>query len=463
MIELNPSSAPYLVQLTGRELKPGQIVFPERTPADPFVFVDGRKGPAYIYGTQVEGRGISFLRYPNLRALLHGETYELCQRDVYLENGTLLVGREAIWDTYRLAYRMLERAFPRVSDLYEQLGLKPGSDLFYGGVALKADGTLGAFPDDNWRRRIHAMAELKDGRLQLLNQPVFNRIPIEAQTSDYPGFGRLAGLPGNYLGHAYGPNFKLVPSAVPGEAPTLWMIHEEIDRRTRIRGKEVELTEIFARRMLDPFTASAEKVKLLSVENSRGRLAPDSCRGPLLSYTKLLEGFRPTSVDASGVRISYRVEKNPRGKTEYVFDPELAKQEYFFLTGSCGNFCGDDYDVMMAVRKGDAIGPYQMLKSTRGARWKRFLRDIKAAYELSWAGRGCFIEDEDGQWWLLFHAVHKALHPEGSYTGIIPARTEEYHRNIYAVPLRFVLGPRGEPDIVFLRNESGPPTAGIFH
>ncbi len=59
-----------LVQLTGQDLLPEQISFPERTPADPVAFVDEKSGRAYIYGTQVEGSGITFLRYPDLSTLL---------------------------------------------------------------------------------------------------------------------------------------------------------------------------------------------------------------------------------------------------------------------------------------------------------------------------------------------------------------------------------------------------------
>lgn len=447
MMDDPQSTAPYLVQLTGKDLVPGQTVFPERTPADPFVFVDEAEGAAYIYGTQVEGRGISYLRYPKLEVLLQGGAYQLGQRDVYLGSGDLLAGKEAIWDTYRLSYRVLSQAFPAVEEFYRQHNVKRGSDLFYGGVALRADGSLGDFPEENWRRRIHAIAERDDGCLELISRPLFNPIPSSAKTSDYPGFGELLGLPGDYLGHAYGPNFKLVASSQG--PPSLWIIHEEITRRVRIRGKLVELSEIFARRMLDPFTAAEERVKLLGVEDLRGRLAPDSCRGPLLSYTKLIEGFRPTSVDPEGIRIAYRAQKR-RGRVEYVYEPELAAEEHFFLTGSSGNFAGDDYDVLMATRSGTAIGPYEMVRRSRGSRWKRYLQEIKAAYQLSWAGRGSFIADSAGQWWLLFHAVHKAHHPAGSYSGIIPPNTHEYHRNIYAVPLCFVLNLKGEPDVIFL-------------
>src|SRR5687768_3152935 len=39
------------VQLTGKEIQVGQLDFPDRTPADPSVFVNSTTGEAEIYGT----------------------------------------------------------------------------------------------------------------------------------------------------------------------------------------------------------------------------------------------------------------------------------------------------------------------------------------------------------------------------------------------------------------------------
>jgi hypothetical protein len=420
-----------LLQLTGHDLRTGQTSFPDRTPADPVAFVEDATGAAFIYGTQVAGSGLTFLRYPDLKTLLAGGSYTRMTRDVYLPNGQKLEGREAIWDASRLSYHDLNACFPKVAVFYQEQKIKAGSDILYAGIALNPDGTLGEFPAENWRRRIHAMVERDDGRLEVIAEPVFNPIPTNAKTSDYIGFGLLPSLPGNYLGHAYGPNFKI-------EGGELWMIHEEVCRRALIHDKPVEITEIFARRMLNPLHAEPQSVRLVSVENPDGTLSADACRGPLLSYTKLLEGFRPTHVNEGGIRLEG--------------DPQ---REYFFLTGSSGNFAGDDYDVIMAVREGSAIGPYRLITDPDSGRWKRYLKDIKKAHGLSWAGRGSFVEDDDGGWHLLFHAVDKAMKPDGSYTGVIPANTEDYHRNLYLVPIEFFLNERGEPD-VRLRNPRKP-------
>jgi hypothetical protein len=421
------------LQLTGRDLRPGQKSFPDRTPADPALFVEVKTGAAIIYGTQVEGAGLSFLRYPDLKSLLAAGTYTRMTRDVYLPNGQKIQGREAIWDALRLSYDHLKACLPHADEFYQDHHITAGSDIYYGGVALKRDATLGDFPADNWRRRIHAMVEREDRRLEIIAEPVFNPIPANAKTSDYIGFGLLQDLPGDYLGHAYGPNFKI-------ENDELWMIHEEVCRRVPIHNQPVEITEIFARRMLTPLHAEARSVRLVTVENPDGTMSPDACRGPLLNYTKLLEGFRPTHVGAGGIR--------------FAASPQ---REYFFLTGSSGNFAGDDYDVIMAVREGSAIGPYQLITDPTSGRWKRYLRGIKKAHGLSWAGRGSFVQDEDDGWHLLFHAVDKSMKPNGSYTGAIPPNTEDYHRNLYLVAIEFFLNEHGEPD-VRLRKPRKPST-----
>jgi hypothetical protein len=145
-----------------------------------------------------------------------------------------------------------------------------------------------------------------------------------------------------------------------------------------------------------------------------------------------------------------------QGQVQYVHDPQLPEKEYFFLTGSSGNFCGDDYDVIMAVREGSAIGPYELIRIPGSMRWKRYLQEIKMKHGLSWAGRGSFLKVE-GAWWLLFHAVDKALKPHGSYGGMIPPNTEEYHRNIYLVPIEFVINLEGHPDVRILADADDEP------
>lgn len=441
-----------VIQLTGKDLVVGQKEFPKRTPADPMPFVESTTGELHIYGTQVDGTGFSYLKYHNKEELLRGIPGELVATDVYLPLGAdptpkIMRGAEAVWDTYRLPYSVLSQVF-RQSDLersYAQLSIAKGSDLYYGGIALQkrkpnGDVLLGRWTTDNWRRRVHVIASVQ-GRLQILAKPVFNPIPESASEKSYPGFGHLPFLPGNYIGHAYGPNFKLVKGRKGLE---LWVISEEVTRRVPERnGIPVEVTEIVARRMTSPFQADPKSaIVLVSVNDKTGKPHPDSDRGEKMAHTKLIEGFRPTSVTPEGVRITQR---QVGGKMEGI--PTAEQKEYFFLTGSPGNFAGDDYDAIVAYREGSAIGKYEIISNENGS-WKRFLMPIKKAYNLSWAGRGAFMQDDNKEWWLLFHAVDKDLKPDGSYSGVIPSNTPEYHRNLYAVPVEFFINESGRPDLL---------------
>src|SRR5687768_3371852 len=114
----------YIIQLTGGDLLPGQKSFPKRSPADPVAFIDEVTREAFIYGTQVDGSGITFLRYSNVNALLQGGAFDLRSHPVYLPDGKILAGKEAIWDTFRLAFRHLKAAFPTIDASYAKHGIK---------------------------------------------------------------------------------------------------------------------------------------------------------------------------------------------------------------------------------------------------------------------------------------------------------------------------------------------------
>lgn len=441
--EMNRNSG--VVQLTGKDIVLGQTKFPNRTPADPVPYVDPRTGEVFIYGTQVDGTGFSYLKYKNKNELLRGAPGKLVASQVFLPNGKVMKGAEAVWDTYRLPYSVLQQVFTadQLQASYRKHNIVPGTDLYYGGIALSGK-NLGKWTEDNWRRRVHAIAPIKN-RLQIIERPVFNPIDPKAKTSDYPGFGHLKFLPGDYIGHAYGPNFKLVKTNLGVE---LWIISEEVTRRVNERQYPAEVTEIVARKMISPFEASeTEKVLLVSVNGPDNNPHPDSDRGEAMRHTKLIEGFRPTSITPEGIRIDKRAVLED-GYSSFVQIPESEQKEFFFLTGSPGNFAGDDYDSIVAVRESTPIGPYKMISTADGRSWKRFLAGIKKTYNLSWAGRGSFLQDDNKEWWLLFHAVDKDLKPDGSYGGVIPANTPEYHRNLYAVPVEFFINLKGEPDMI---------------
>ncbi len=127
----------------------------------------------------------------------------------------------------------------------------------------------------------------------------------------------------------------------------------------------------------------------------------------------------------------------------------MEKDEYSVMTGSQSNFAGDVYDSLIAVRKGNILGEHKIVENPDGKSWKKFLMGIKKKYRLSWAGRATFTQ-MDGKWWLVFHGVDKDIRPDGSYGGVIPADTEKYHRNIYAVPVDFYINLKGEVDMKVL-------------
>lgn len=438
-----------VIQLTGADNQFAQTKFPNRTPADPITFVDKKTGEVRVYGTQVDGTGFLYLKYKNMESMLRNEKPEIISEKVYLPNGKALKGKEAIWDTNRVAYDLLEQAFSKedLAKAFRDEGIDPGTDLFYAGIALQPNGKLGRWTTDNWRRRNHVMG-YKNGKLQILETPVFNKILDGMTEKSEVGFGQLPFLPGDYIGHAYGPNFKLVQN---GNKKDLWIISEEVTRRVQEKNGPAEVTEIVARKMISPFEASkdeADRLVLLTVNGKDGLPHPDSDRGPEMSNTKLIEGFRPPSMTAEGIRITKK-EVIANGQSFLVKAPELANEEFHVMAGSQGNFAGDQYDALLAFRRGNAIGKYEMTNDNQGS-WKKFLAPVKAKYNLSWAGRPSFVQGKDGQWYMQFHGVDKDIRPDGSYEGPIPGDTETYHRNIYMVPVDFFVNRNGQADMKVL-------------
>ena len=435
-----------VIQLTGADNKFAQVKFPNRTPADPITFIDKKTGETRVYGTQVDGTGFLYLKYKNLEDMLRNEKPEIDSEKVYLPNGKALKGKEAIWDTNRVAYDFLEQAFSKeqLAKAFRDEGIDAGTDLYYAGIALQPNGKLGRWTTDNWRRRNHVMA-YKNGKLQILESPVFNKIADGMNEKAYPGFGKLPFLLGDYIGHAYGPNFKLVKN---GEQTELWIISEEVTRRVEEKNGPVEVTEIVARKMISPFEASkqeSDRVVLLTVNGKDGKPHPDSDRGAQMAHTKLIEGFRPPSMTAEGLRITKK-EVVVDGRRKLVDAPELANEEVFVMAGSQGNFAGDQYDALLAFRKGSPIGEYEMVTNRDGS-WKKYLAGVKRKYNLSWAGRPSFVQGKDGRWFMQFHGVDKDIRPDGSYEGPIPGDTETYHRNIYMVPVEFYQNRHGQTDM----------------
>ena len=183
----------------------------------------------------------------------------------------------------------------------------------------------------------------------------------------------------------------------------VWLFHEEVSGE----GK----TEIFARRMLGPFRASDQKVKLLGVGDPPRY-------GRRQSGDFLIEGPRPFSVTIDG-------------------------EEVHLIGFSSGDFASDNYDVHFAWRKGDPIGEYEPL--TNDGQLIGFAEELKQKHGLSWVGRADMVRDKAGRWWAVFHAVDKKILRDRDYSGKGIQRLGDFQRNLYAVPVSFRRGADGAP------------------
>ena len=359
-------------QITGRDLAIGQTEFDFRAPADPYVDVlpDGR--------VQVYGTFENYLEFASLDDFLRGGAFavrRIQSADSFAD--------EASWD--QLIHRWPD-----------------GSEVLYGGTMTPTEGRARPrWPADNWNRRIYAFTRDREGAWVRRASPLFNPVPEGGQPS--------------MIGHAYGHHFKTVTRRVKGRRVTeTWLFHEEIVSEHPLR------TEIFARRMLDPFTASARKVKILGTEWN-GQPIGQRSNGDLL-----VEGPRP-------------------------FEARLNGQDYSFVSFSSGDFNSDNYDIHFAWRKGSGIGPHVPYVDRAGGRvvLRGFAADLKKRYGLSWVGRAHVIRDGGGNYWAVFHGVDKAIRPEVDYSKP-NGELGRFQRNIFAVPMEIRLGKGGVPEIELL-------------
>jgi hypothetical protein len=359
-------------QITGRDLAIGQTEFTFRAPADPFVDVmpDGR---VQIYGTFE-----NYLEFASLDDFLRGgdfTAHRIPADESFADEGS--------WD--QLIHRWPD-----------------GSEVLYGGMMTPTEGrTHSRWPADNWNRRIYAFTRGAGGAWTRRPVPLFNPVADGAQP--------------RMIGHAYGHHFKTVTRQVKGrKVSETWLFHEEVVAEQPLR------TEIFARKMLDPFTASRHKVKIVGTE-WHGQPIGQRSNGELL-----VEGPRP-------------------------FEATLGGQEYSFVSFSSGDFNSDNYDIHFAWRKGDGIGPHTPYVDRAGGKvsLRGFAGDLKKRYGLSWVGRAHVIRDRAGQYWAVFHGVDKAIRPEVDYTRP-NGELGRFQRNIFAVPMEIRLGKGGVPEIELL-------------
>ncbi|HVG59913.1 MAG TPA: hypothetical protein VNA24_15260 [Hyalangium sp.] len=364
-----------VVQVNGKDTQVGQTTFPVRVGGDPFVYVkpDGK--------VNVLTSDPNMLELKSLDDLLRGGPFKVKSNEQYIEGrADRLVEFEVGWDS------MIHRWPDGTEVLYSSL-MDP--ELTRKGEAK--------WPDHNWSRRIYPFVRDAKGRWVIRDQPLFN--PIDRTQ------------PPTMVGHTYGHHFKTVTRDTPtGPVTETWLFHEEI-----IEDKPKLKTEIFARKMLDPFTASTEKVHLLGVGDPP---YPSAIRenGELL-----VEGPRP-------------------------FEAVIDGETLHFISFSSGDYSRDQYDIHFAYRRGDAIGPYTpLLRTENGVTdFTPFGERIKRKYALSWLGRAHVIRDSAGRSWAVFHAVNKLILPDFDYSKT-PARDGLFNRNIYVVPITFGRAPNGEP------------------
>jgi hypothetical protein len=352
-------------QITGRDLAVGQTEFKFRSPADPFID-QLPDGSVHVYGTFE-----NYLEFDSLDDFLRGARF----RVVKIPAAESLAN-EASWD--QLIHRWPD-----------------GSEVMYSGTMTPTEGrALPRWPADNWNRRIYAYTRDASGTWVRRPQPLFNRMEEGAQPT--------------MLGHTYGHHFKTVVRRGVSET---WLFHEEIVAEGPLK------TEMFARRMLDPFTASHEKVKILGTEWKGHPI------GKRANGESLVEGPRP-------------------------FAARLAGEDYSFVSFSSGDFNSDNYDLHFAWRKGDGIGQHTPYLDRSGGQVKLrgFAADIKRRYGLSWVGRAHVIQDRGGKFWAVFHGVDKAIRPEVDYSQP-NGDLGRFQRNIYAVPMEIRLGKNGVPSI----------------
>jgi len=359
-------------QITGRDLAIGQTEFDFRAPADPFVDVlpDGR--------VQVYGTFENYLEFDSLDDFLRGGRFRV--RPIPSRES---FASEASWD--QLIHRWPD-----------------GSEVLYGGMMTPTgERERPRWPADNWNRRIYAFTRDAEGTWVRRPVPLFNPV--------------VDGAGSSMIGHAYGHHFKTVTRRVKGrEVVETWLFHEEIVAERPLR------TEIFARRMLDPFTASPRKVKILATE-WEGQPIGQRTGGDLL-----VEGPRP-------------------------FEARLEGQDYSFVSFSSGDFNSDNYDIHFAWRKGSGIGRHIPYVDRVGGtvRLRGFAAGLKKRYGLSWVGRAHVIRDGDGRYWAVFHGVDKAIRPEVDYSRP-NGELGRFQRNIFAVPMEIRLGRSGAPEIELL-------------
>jgi hypothetical protein len=372
----------HCLQLTGRNIDIGATHHDPGEIADPSPPVTTREGKVQIYGT-----ASYFLEYESWEHLLQGGEPQRHRITLCHPDGTPSQGEQANWDMLK----------------HEWLG-KDGEviEVLYAGTMTPPPGKAKAhWPQDNWGRRIYAFR--KDENKWVRDQdPLFEKVPSEP----------------TWIGHQYGHHFIIDDSGVT------WIFYESVtEERELPTGEYVPFrTELFARRMTSPFSASPDAVKVLSLGEKPfpSTLRVHHATGQHNGY--LIEGGRPTKVNIQG-------------------------EDFYMLSFSSGDFPTDRYSMNMAYSR-TIEGPYTPLVNADGKDLTDFGLDLKQRLGLSWGpARAVIFADPTGGWWTMFHAVQKHLLPDRDYSNWPREPLRHFHRSLFLAPVRFELGADGMPEV----------------
>lgn len=205
--------------------------------------------------------------------------------------------------------------------------------VLYGGVMK----THGDEDRDSWSRRVYA----------------FRNVNGKWMREQHPLSGPLPSKP-TWLGHSYGHHF------IDG-----YMFYEKV---TIERNNSPWTTEIFARKMKDPFHLTGPEIPIL-------KLSQDWARARRSFGGKLVEGPRPFK--ANGI---------------------------YFISFSAGDYTSDDYGIHLMASK-NLLGPYEPYLTPDKKDLKDFAVDIEKKLPLTWGGARAAFFEARGKHWALFHGI----------------------------------------------------------
>lgn len=265
---------------------------------------------------QVFTTGGYILSWKNIDDFLTGKAATLSQLKLFHPDGSPFWERfgEDIWD-------------PTIEN-----------GVLYGGVMAPRKGHIHAHEDhDGWSRRVYAFRNVNE-------KWVREKDPLSGPVPDQP----------TWLGHSYGHHF------IDG-----YMFYEKV---TEEKNNSPWTTEIFARKMKDPFHLTGPEIPILKLKHDWSR-ARRSFGG------KLVEGPRP-----------------------------FFHNGIYFISFSAGDYTSDDYGIHLMASK-NLLGPYEPYLTKDKKDLKDFAEGIEKQMPLTWGGARAAFFEAKGKHWALFHGI----------------------------------------------------------